>query len=370
MTSIILDKIKRKISPIFIITVIIPTALSVLYFGLLASDIYISESRFVVRTPEKPAPSGLGIILKTAGFSNSNDETSAAQSAVISRDALRSINIKGDFEKSYRNPAISIFDRFDPLGLNRSVESLYRYFKKKVTLEHDSSTSISVLTVRAYTPQDAQRFNERLLEMAEATVNRLNRRGRSDLIEFARKEVSDAQANASQTAQKLSYFRNHTGVVDPEKQATVQMQMISKLQDELISTKTELRAIQKIAPRAPQIEVLEIKINELQGEIERQVSHVAGASDSLAATQAKYQRLLLDNQIAEKQLGGALSSLEEARNEAGRKQAYVERIVQPNLPDSAPEPQRLRGILSVFVLSLVAFGVVSMLIAGIREHRD
>ena len=62
-------------------------------------------------------------------------------------------------------------------------------------------------------------------------------------------------------------------------------------------------------------------------------------------------------------------SLQDARNEAQRKQAYVERIVQPNVPDDALEPRRIKGVLATLVIGLVAWGVLSMLLAGVREHQ-
>jgi capsule polysaccharide export protein KpsE/RkpR len=40
------------------------------------------------------------------------------------------------------------------------------------------------------------------------------------------------------------------------------------------------------------------------------------------------------------------------------------------MPDEPEEPRRLRGIFATFVLGLVAWGVLSMLLAGIREHQD
>jgi capsular polysaccharide transport system permease protein len=44
--------------------------------------------------------------------------------------------------------------------------------------------------------------------------------------------------------------------------------------------------------------------------------------------------------------------------------------VQPNLPDAAMEPRRLRGVLTVLVLSLMAWAVLVMVRAGVREHMD
>lgn len=358
----------RSVDRLFMITVLVPTLLSVAYFGLFASDVYVSESRFIVRSPEKPQMSGVGLLLKGAGFSNAGDEVFAAQSYVNSRDALKALNRNDAFRKAFASHDISIFDRFDPLGLSGSFENLYAYYQGKVRTEHDTSSSITTLSVKAYSPEDARRFNEQLLIIAEATVNRLNDRARSDLIRTSSSEVLAAKERASQAALALSAFRNREGVVDPERQATVQLQMISKLQDGLIATRAQLAQLRAVAPRNPQIAVLEAQVRSLSKDIEAELDKVAGDRRSLSSTVAQYQRLQLESQFADRQLASAMTSLQEAENEARRKQAYVERIVQPSLPDYAMEPRRLRGVISTLLFSLIAWGVISMLMAGVREH--
>lgn len=353
---------------LFIFVVLIPVLLSVLYFGFFASDIYISESKFVIRSPEKPAASGLGVILKSAGFTNAGDESFAAQTYASSRDALRAVNRNNMFANAYSRPEISIFDRFNPFGISGSFEDLYKYFQGKIRLQNDSATSITTLTVRAYTAEDARRFNEHLLRLSEATVNRLNQRGRQDLIRYGESEVAEAKAQSLEAGVALAAFRNRAGVVDPEKQAAVQLQMVAKLQDGLIAAKTELAQLQRYTPQNPRIPVVKTMLASLEGQIDRELGKVAGNRGSLAASAVQYQRLTLESQFADKQLGAALGSLEQARSEAQRKQAYVERIVQPNLADAPMEPRRLRGILATLALTLVAYGILRMLLAGVREH--
>ena len=368
----LLGALKRrlaKIGGLFVLAVILPTACGIVYFGFLASDVYISEAKFVVRSPEKTSASGLGVLLKSAGFSNAGDEIYAARDFVESRDALRNLNRAGSFERAYERPSVSYFDRFGSFITGQSFENLFKYYQKKIEVRHDTTSSIMTLVVRAYTPQDAQRFNEKLLEMAESTVNRLNARGRQDLIRFAQAEVDSAKARASAAALALSGYRNREGVVDPERQATVQLQMISKLQDELIATKNQLVQVRAFAPQNPQVFVLDVRAKALSGQIDEELGKVAGNRGSLSSSAAQYQRLVLDNQFSERQLASAMASLEEARNEARRKQVYVERIVQPNLPDDPLEPRRLRGMFATAALGLIAWGVLSMLLAGVREHK-
>jgi capsular polysaccharide transport system permease protein len=353
---------------LFILTVLVPFLLSIAYFGFLASDVYISESKFVVRSPEKPSPTGVGVILQNVGFTGGDQEVFAAQSFAVSRDALRAINQNDAFENAYSRDEIFVLDRFDPFGLFGSFEDLYEYFQSKVKLLNDTTTSITTLTVRAYSPDEAHRVNQRLLQMSEATVNRLNVRGRQDVIRTALNEVAEAKAQAQTSAVALASFRNRYGVLDPQKQAEAQMQMVSKLQDTLIGARAELAQLQRYTPLNPRIPVLESQIGTIQSEIDKELGKVAGNRGSLAQSAVQYERLLLENELANKQLTGALTSLEQARNEAQRQQAYVERIVQPNLPDAPMEPRRLRGILATLALSLVVYGILRMLLAGVKEH--
>ncbi|UZW55086.1 hypothetical protein NUH86_16690 [Sphingobium sp. JS3065] len=369
MINKVIGRIKSS-GPLFWITVLIPTSLSIVYFGVLASDVYVSESQFVVRSPEKPSMGGLGMLLKSSGFANANDEIYAAKDYILSRDALQALNRRQDFANAYGASSVSFFDRYNASGTDGTFEDLYKYYQKKIEVQHDTASAVVTLKMHAYSARDAYRFNEHLLEMVEATVNKLNTRGRQDLIRFAQTEVDEAKKKAQDAAIALSAYRNRQGIVDPEKQATIQLQMVSKLQDQLIATRTQLRELRTFAPENPQIEALETRIKGLSDEINEQTSQVAGGARSLSSLGAQYQRLLLDNQFTEKQLASAMASLEEARNEARRKQAYVERIVEPNVPDKPIEPRRMRGILSTLILGLVAWGILSMLLAGMLEHKD
>jgi capsular polysaccharide transport system permease protein len=97
--------LKRK-PLLFIAVVVLPVTLAILYYGFLASDVYVSESKFVVKSPEKSSATGLGVILKSVGFTNSGDELYAAQTFASSRDALRQINRNNAFVNAYTRPGI------------------------------------------------------------------------------------------------------------------------------------------------------------------------------------------------------------------------------------------------------------------------
>ena len=356
--------------PLFLALVVLPTLLGALYYGLFASDIYLSESRFVVRTPARTQVSPLGALLSSGSLSGPGEETSAVIEYVESRDALAATDRDGLVRKAFGPERANWFDRFGGLFGGTSREHLFRYFGRKVTIETDPVTQVATLTVRAFDPQDARAINLRLLEQSESLVNQMSERARGDAIAVAQKEVDESKDRARQAAVALAAFRQRSGIVDPKEEAEVRLQMISKLQDELIATRTQLQQMRAYTPRASQIPYLRTRQASLEQEIADQTRRITGGDKSLSGAAVRYQELFLDSQMAEKQLAATVVSLEEARADARRKRAYVERVAAPSLPDYAMEPLRIRGVIAVLLISLLVWGIVSTLLVGVREHRD
>lgn len=360
----------KKMSKSFLLIVIIPTILSILYFGIIASDRYVSVSSFVVRSPQKSTSvSGLTAFLQNVGFSRSQDDTYVVHDYMLSRDAVKTLNDQLDLAKKYDNSNIDLLSRFDALGFAGGFEDLYEYYRNKVGIDIDTASSISTLTVRAYTAKDAYQINERLLEMAESLVNQLNERGRKDMIASSEREVRDAAEKVSQASEQLREFRAENRILDVNKQSDLRLQMISKLQDQLILVQTQLSQIQAVTPDNPQIKVLKEREIAVSKEIREQTSKVLLGEDSLNQKAGEYEKLALDKELATKQLAAAMASLEQNRNEAERKQLYLERISNPMVPDTAIEPKRIKNIISTFVLALIIWGILSLLTAGVKEHQ-
>lgn len=367
-----LHKYSQKLSLSFLLIVCLPSIVSVVYFGLWASDRYVSESKFVIRSPQKNTVlTGVSALLQGAGFSRAQDDTYIVHQYIQSRDAMLDLDHQLQIKDKYASSSIDIFSRFNPLGLDSSYENFYKYYKDKVLVDLDGTSSITTLTVKAYTSEQALKINEHLLELAEKSVNQLNERGRNDLLASAQQEVRDAEERVKDVAASMSKFRSQSGIFDVEKQATIKMQLISKLQDQLITVETQLTQVRAITPLNPQINVLESRRKSIKQEIDKETKSIVGVGvGSMNNNATEYEKLLLEKDFASKQLTVAMSSLEQQKMEADKKQLYLERVSQPQKPDMAAEPARIRDILSVLLLSLVLWGVFKMVYAGVKEHQE
>jgi capsular polysaccharide transport system permease protein len=309
-------------------------------------------------------------LLQGTGFSRSQDDTYSVHDFILSRDALSELDAQLAVRKAYSSSSIDFIDRFPGLDWDDSFEAFHRYYRNHVTIDYDTVSSITILKVRAFSSADARQVNDLLLKMGERLVNNLNDRSRQDLIKTAEQEVAISEEKVKNAAVALAGFRSNQAVFDPDRQSTLQLQGVSKLQEELVATETQLNEVRRVSPNNPQVGSLRNRIETLRKAIAAETSKVAGAGGSLTSKSGAFERLSLEKVFAEKQLAGSMAALESARSEALRKQLYLERLVQPNLPDKAVEPRRIRSIFMVLVLSLVTWGVVSLLVASIKEHTD
>lgn len=363
-------RLARRFDAAFWITVAIPTLLSGLYYGAMASDVYISESRFVVRSPQRPTQAGLGALLSGTVFQRSQDDTYSVHDYIRSRDALAELDGKLGVKAAYSAPSIDALNRFPGLApWDASFEALHRYYLNHVEIQYDTVSSISVLRVRAFTADQAQKMNAQLLEMGERLVNTMNIRSRQDLIQVAEQEVATAEARAKVAAAALSGFRADRSVFDPDRQSALQLEGVTRLRQDLITAEAQLEQLRRVSPSNPQVSGLQAAVDSLRKTIAEENARVLSRG-GLSSKSPAYDRLVLEKSFADRQLAGALGALDTARNEAARKQLYLERLVQPHLPDHHVEPRRVRAVLTVFVLGLVVWGIVSLVLASVREHTE
>ncbi len=88
----------------FLLVVILPTALASIYFGFIASDRFVAESSFVVRSAKQPLGGGLGSLLQMTGIARSQDDAYSVQEYIQSRDAVAALQQRVNLRKS--SPAL------------------------------------------------------------------------------------------------------------------------------------------------------------------------------------------------------------------------------------------------------------------------
>jgi capsular polysaccharide transport system permease protein len=355
---------------LFVVVVVLPMLLATLYFVFIAADQYVSETRFLVRSPQRASSGLISGFLQSTGFVRAQDDSYAVTDFIKSRDAVtRLVEGHGLREVLSRSQA-DILTRFPSFWSGATDEALYRHYLRFIKVQTDSASGISTLEVHAFRADDARALALALLEESEALVNRLNDRAQKDAIRAARAEVDAAEDRFSDVQRQIAAFRNRVAMVDPDKQATAILDMISKLSLDAVEKRARIYEVERQAPASPQIPALRTSISAIEDQIAQERARVVGANASIASSLSQYEGLLLQRELTSRRVNSASASLETARLDAQRQQLYIERIVEPNTPDHATYPRATYSIILTLAIAMSIYFIARTISRHVHEHAE
>jgi capsular polysaccharide transport system permease protein len=347
----------------------LPTLIAGVYFFAIASDLYLSEVKFVVRGPTKSPISAISAMLGGAASSAVSDDTFAVHEYLMSRDAVRRLEREDNLRRLLGRPEGDLISRFPGVWFwRKDFEALYKAYSRFVSVEVDSTSGVSTLHVKAYRPEDAEHIAQALLRFSEQLVNALNERARHDALAVFQREVDRTEQNIAKIQGQLTAYRIKEKMLDPKTASAGPLQLLAQMNGQLASSKGKLAEIIKSSPHSPHIALLRTRIASLDRLIAEERTKITGDVNSVATAVGEYERLDVQRLLAEKTLASALTSLEAARLEAQRQQLYLETIAQPNLADYPLYPKRFVSFATVAVTCLLAYGIAWLLLASVREH--
>ena len=360
----------RRVPIAALLIIGLPTLLAMIYYLLLASPRYVSETQFIVRAQGQSTQSSLGIALQGVGLAPTQTDAFAVHRYITSRDSLTELSRRFEVAEMLSPPGTDAFSRFPRPWEGRSQEALYKGFQRFVTVGYDSTTGISTVRVEAFSPQDAQAMTQALLSGGEQLINRMNERSSADAVSQARQSRDEARARLSAAQQQLTAFRNREQFIDPEAAATQGSELIGGLLAQVASLRADRAQVAAEAPNSPQLPVFDSRIRAYEQQIARERASLAGAAGSLAPKISVYEDLALSREFADRELTQATAAVISAEQEARRQKLYLDRVVAPSLPDEPSEPRRWLAILTVFATTVLIYGISWLVYAGVREHRQ
>jgi capsular polysaccharide transport system permease protein len=347
-----------------------PSLFAAVYYGAIASDQYVSEARFVIRTATKsgPAIAGLGSLLQMVGISRSQDDAWVVHDFLTSRDAVRELSARQDLRTIFGPPDADFLARYPSILHNGSEEQLYRYFQHMLTVVVNTTSGLTTLRVDAFGAEDARKVAATLLDLGEELVNRLNLRMQADAVRLTEAEVSRAEARRIVNQQAITAFRNRELLLNPEQSSAIVLEVIGSLSGQLADARANVAETRASSPTSPNLPSLQRRVEALEGQLITERTRVGSASDGLADKIAEYEKLNLEREFSIRALSQAVLALEQARMEARRQQLFLERVVEPGVADYPMMPQRWRMVATVLGFNVLGLAVGWLFVTGMREH--
>jgi len=350
------------------VALVVPVIIAFSYFGLIATDRYVSESSVVIRSGSASVQSiSFGGLIPLGGASV--QDVVVVSDYIGSMEMVQHLDEKFSLREHFSSPQVDIVSRLDPAI---SAEGFVEYMSGRIGVVYEETTEIVSISVQAYTPEMARDINREIIGKSEVLINQLSDRIAVDAIGAAQAEVQLALENATDVSERMSRFAVVNRSLNPEVETSSIFGVISALEGKLAETRAvyaEKSAY--LQESSAEIRGLHNRIVGLETEIQRERARLSDdQGQGVGHLLERYKPLIVEEELARQRYAAALMALETARAESRQQKRYLATFVQPNLPDASTEPDRFIDAVSAILFAILFYTIFALCRATIREHID
>jgi len=343
--------------------------LATTYWGLWASDRYVSQSNVVLENPQIAQPT-LNIASLIGGGATGSGDMLLLRDYLLSVDMLKNIDTELGFRMHYSNKNLDIFSRLS--DDQAPIEELHHYYLKQVSVELDEYAQILRIKAIAYSPEMSHAITTLLLKLGEAHMNAMGQRLAEEQVRFLEKQVKQLNDGFTVARQALLDYQNEKGLVSPAGTIESLNALVASLEAQLTALKAKRTALTSYqSALSPEVMQINREIDALAEQVELERARMTTQSGyALNAVSSKYQTLELKAQFAQESYSGALAALQNTRIEAARKLKQVSVLQSPTFPEYPLEPKRLYNVTVFTIIALFVTLIIQMMVLIIKDHRD
>jgi capsular polysaccharide transport system permease protein len=362
-------KRRKGLTYSFILFVVIPSIIGTIYTTFFASNRYVSEAGFSVRSITMGGGNELlGAFTGLASSGSTTSDSYMVLNYLESRDFLERLQKDFDFKAVYGSKDIDLFSR---LIFKQHAERVLKYWQRRIRTSFDSSSGIIHFEIQGFSPHETKRVSDLAVQYVDELINTLSEKARQDAVGYAEREVALAEQRQLAVLKKIREFRSFGKTMDPMASAAVQIEILAGLEKQLIEIQTRIHTLEPtVDDDAPSIKNLQRQAASLKQQIASQTAEIraTGSDQELVVLLAAYEELQVEKEFAQKAYASALSSLEAARVEASRQQRYLAVYSKPALADFALYPRKIVSPIFTFIFSIIFWGIGSLIVYAVRDH--
>jgi capsular polysaccharide transport system permease protein len=352
-----MNKTQKKI-----LILLLPTIIAAFYYFLVASDVYVSQSKFSVYD-NKEAAKFENIPIVT---NNNIEDLLLVKEYAESKEMLDKLENGIKISEIFRNKSADIISK---LKQNPNQEEFLEYFRSMIEISIYQDAKLITLKAKAFSAEDSKKINEAMTEFSEEFINSLLSNVEMDKVKRAEQMLKKAEDEMVSVQNKLANFRNKSNVYDPKFELENKFELVKGLVSKKVEIAVKKQELEGVYDNNFYKKNL---LNKQTDEINKQLEELTKSMVSYDSMEGKilkkFETLKFSEEFAKRRYEVALTNLEETYKGLETQDKYVVRIENPILPDYADEPARFFQIFKIFFISVAIIGIFSLVYSGIKEH--
>ena len=344
--------------------------LSSVYVLFLKSELYESKTALIVRDlSQKSTASSLGLSLLGMGSSSQLQDSNIVEEYLKSLDVYQLVDKKFHLTQHYKSDAIDFIER---LPQDATREDVLKFYNKHLNIYYDETSGILSVAFDHVNPKKAQEILKFLVKDVDYQINEFNRIKAIKELKFVESEFKKAKEKMQESSVKLEAYQNKNLLLDPTTQASSSSGIIAELQAKLTQKKIEY-ATKKSYLNENNFELVNLKneMQQIKKSIKKTKQTLTGNNQNpLNKVLIEYEKLKMDLEFNTEVYKNALIQLEATKIDVAKNAKTLSILSKPNLPDGYTYPNKPKAFITILILTLLLYGIVSMLSQIIKDHKE
>ena len=351
---------------LFIVNFVLLTS----YYLFVKAELYESKAALVVRDLSSSAsPEGFGLSLLGMGTSSQLQDSLVVEEYLLSLDVFILLDRKFELIEHFKGEDLDVVER---LSSDVTMEKVLEFYRQRLLVDYDETSGILHVAYAHTSPKTAKAILEFLIEHVEEQLNEFNRRKARKHLRFIESQYLKQKEKMDGSSAALERYQDEHQLLDPKNSALSSSSIIANLEASLTEKRTKLSAMRGyLNENNYEIKQIKSEIRSIKQSIVRKKKALSGSDKTrLNKILFEYERLRMAFEFDVEVYKNTLIQLETTKIDAAKEAKTLSVVSKPNLPDGYTYPNKPKVFITILIVLLLIYGIVSMLAAIIRDHKE
>ena len=348
-----------------------------LYILFVKTPKYQSEAIVMVKNlSSKPSVSMFGAMLLGSGGGGSMQDAKLLELYLRSYEMYQQLDATFKLTHYYTSATIDAMQRLSKEALipwyrANPMHLLQRYNNDLFILYDEPSGTLKIAFQHAKV-KEAQRIVSALITKATQSLNRFEKENASVALQALLSQERENKEAFIASLQKLIAYQNKHHTIDPNIDVQTKSHILATLESELIQNEVQYKSKQSyLSIHSTELQLLAQTIKELKHTIEKIKNSLAGGGENeLNRHVSAFELLKSEVEFNKTRYTQTLIQLESTKMEVKQNAKNLIVVTHPTLPQSYSEPNTLKDILSLLIILSFLYGILSLVLTILNEHKD
>jgi len=346
------------------------------YILTIKTEKYQSNSTVIIKDlSQKQSASMLGSMLLGQGSSTMQD-SKLLEIYIKSLEMFLMLNKEHNLTDYYSSDHIDFIQRLTPealLSFNLvNNENLLKQYADDISILYDEPSNTLNIGFMHADAKIAQEIVSNVIKYASQTLNRFEKENAEVALQALLSQEQENKTLFTDSIKKLIAYQNKHQTIDPNIDVQSKSSILASLESELIQKEVEYKSkLGYLNKNTAEMQLLRDTLYQMKRSIANIKKQIAGdGKNELNKNVSEFELLKNEVDFNKERYKQTLIRLEETKVQVNQNAKNLIVVTQPTSAQTHSEPSKLKDILTLFIVLSFLYGIITLILSILNEHKD